>query len=51
MRADTDRTVASAPTATATAAAPTPALDVTALRRDLIDELMRRVRADFERGA
>lgn len=44
MRADVDRTVTSAPAAT-------PGLDVPALRRDLIDELMRRVRADFERGA
>jgi hypothetical protein len=41
MRADTDRTEA--------AAAP-PAFDMVALRRDQIDELMRRVRTDFERG-
>jgi hypothetical protein len=40
MRADTDRTEAAAP----------PGFDMEALRRDLIDELMRRVRTDFERG-
>jgi hypothetical protein len=40
MRADTDRTEAATP----------PAFDMEALRRDLIDELMRRVRTDFERG-
>lgn len=41
MRADADRTegVAAAPT-----------LDMESLRRDLIEELMRRVRTDFERG-
>jgi hypothetical protein len=43
MRADADRTEAVAP-----ARAPGP--DLEALRRDLIDEVMRRVRTDFERG-
>lgn len=44
MRADVDRTEATA------AAAPAPQLDLEALRRDLIEELMHRVRTDFERG-
>lgn len=41
MRADVDR---------AEAAATAPQFDLEALRRDLIEELMRRVRTDFERG-
>jgi hypothetical protein len=40
MRADTDRTEAAA----------APPLDLEALRHELIEELMRRVRTDFERG-
>jgi hypothetical protein len=41
MRADVDRTET---------AAAAPQLDLEALRRDLIEELMHRVRTDFERG-
>ena len=40
MRADTDRPPAAAPAG----------IDVEALRRSLIDDLMHRVRTDFERG-
>ncbi|MEV6304513.1 DUF4157 domain-containing protein [Actinoplanes sp. NPDC051861] len=44
MRADADRAEAGP------AAAAAPALDMESLRHDLIEELMRRVRTDFERG-
>ncbi|MCQ9179550.1 hypothetical protein KMT30_11020 [Streptomyces sp. IBSBF 2953] len=47
-RKNTDETASAAPTATTADAGPP--IDLNALKRELVDDLMRQLRNEFERG-